>query len=56
LEEYAMENFYRTHHANHYEKTCPDFINSFSTMLLLPEPPNKDKKAEKQEDDDDDEE
>ena len=35
LENYAMDNFCRTHHANHFEKTCLEFINSFSAMLLL---------------------
>ena len=27
LKEYAMDYFCRTHHANHYEKTCLEFIN-----------------------------
>ena len=27
LEDYAMENFCQTHHANHFEKTSPKFIN-----------------------------
>jgi hypothetical protein len=27
LEDYAMDNFYQTHHANHFEKTCFEFIN-----------------------------
>jgi hypothetical protein len=56
LEEYAMENLCHTHHANHFEKTCPQFKYSFSTMLLLSEPPNKAKKDEKEEDDEEEEE
>lgn len=43
LEDYDMDNFCRTHHANDFEKTCLEFINSFLTMLLLSEPPKKDK-------------
>jgi hypothetical protein len=53
LEDYAMENYCRTHHANHSEITCPKFINSFTTMLLPPKPPKKESKNEKEEDDDD---
>ena len=34
LEDYVMVNFCRTHYANHSEKTCPDFINSFKAMIL----------------------
>lgn len=56
LEEYAMDNFYHKHHANHSEKTCPEFITSFSTVLLPPELPKKDKKDENEEDDDEEEE
>ena len=56
LEEYAMDNFFHTHHANHSDKTCPLFINSLLEMLLPPKPPKKDKKDEKEEDDNDDEE
>ena len=36
IEDYAMDNFCRTHHANHYERTCPEFINSFTAMLTPP--------------------
>ena len=39
LEDYAMENYYRAHHVNHSERTCPKFINSFTAMLTPPEPP-----------------
>ena len=47
IENYAMDNFCRTHHANHYERTCPEFINSFTAMLTPPEPPRKDNTSEK---------
>lgn len=38
LEDYAMDNFCRTHYANHSEKTCPYFINLFKSMILPWEP------------------
>jgi hypothetical protein len=34
LEDYVMDNFCCTHYANHLEKTCPEFINSFKEMIL----------------------
>lgn len=34
LEDYSMENFCHTHHANHSKKTFPKFINSFIAMML----------------------
>ena len=34
------------------KKTCPDFINRFTAILLPPEPPKKESKNEKEEDDD----
>ena len=34
LEDYAMDNFCRTHYANNSKKTCPKFINPFKAMLL----------------------
>ena len=49
IEDYAMGNFYRNHHANHFERTFPKFINSFTTMLNLLEPPKKDKRSDKEE-------
>ena len=49
VEDYAMDNFCCTHHMNHSERTCPKFINSFTTMLTPPEPPKKDKRGEKEE-------
>ena len=51
-----MDNFYRTHHANHSERTCPKFINSFTAMLTLPEPPKKSKEGDKEEEDEEQEE
>ena len=52
LEYYAMENYFHTHHVNHLERICPEFINSFTAMLLPPEPPKKESKNEKEKDDD----
>lgn len=52
LEDYAMENYCHTHHANHSKRTCLKFINSFTIMLLSPEPHKKENKNEKEEDDD----
>ena len=52
LEDDAMENYCHMHHANHSERTCPKFINSFTAMLLPLKPPKKDNKNEKEEDDD----
>ena len=49
LEDYAMEN-YCTHHANHSERTCPEFINYFIEMMTPPEPPKKENKNDKKED------
>ena len=49
LDNYAMDNLCHTHHANHSEKTCSEFINSFSKMFLPPKPPKKDKKNEEEE-------
>lgn len=56
IEDYAMDNFCRTHHANHSEKTCPEFINSFTSMLTPPEPPKKSKKCDREEEDEEQEE
>ena len=53
LEDYAMENYCHTHHVNHSERTCPEFKNSFTAMLLPPEPPKNENKNEKEEDDKD---
>jgi len=56
IEDYAMDNFYRTHHANHSERTCLEFINSFTAMLTPLEPPKKSKKSDKEEEDEEQEE
>ena len=44
-----MDNLCRTHHANNFERTCTEFINSFTAMLTPPELPRKDKRSEKEE-------
>ena len=51
LEDYAIGNYCRTHHANHLERTCPKFINYFIAMILPPKPPKKENKNDKEEDD-----
>ena len=56
IKDYAMDNLCRTHHANHSERTCPEFIKYFISMLNLSEPPKKDKRSEKEEEDEDQEE
>ena len=43
-----MENFCHTYHANNSERTCLEFINSFTVMLILKEPPKKGKKDEEE--------
>lgn len=53
IENYAMENYYHTHHANHSKRTCPEFINSFTTMLTPPKPPKREKMNEMEEDEED---
>jgi hypothetical protein len=56
IEDYAMENYYHTHHANHFERTCPEFINSYTALLTPPEPPRREKRNEKEEEEEDQEE
>ena len=56
IEDYAMDNFCRTHHANHFERTCHEFINSFTAMLTPSNSPQKEKRGEKEEEDEDQEE
>ena len=56
IEDYAMDNFCHTYHVNHSERTCPEFINSFTAMLTPPELPKKDKRSDKEEEDEDQEE
>ena len=41
LEDYALDNFCRTHCGLHSEKTCPKFLNSFYALLLPPGTPEK---------------
>ena len=48
IEDYAMKNYCHTHHANHSERTCPDFINSF-TAFLTPSEPLRERRNEKEE-------
>ena len=56
IEDYAMDNLCRTHHANHSERTCPKFINYFTAMLTLSEPSKKSKKGDNEEEDEEQEE
>jgi hypothetical protein len=56
IEDYAMENYCCTHHVNHSERTCFEFINSFTAMLIPPEPPRKDKRSDKEEEEENQEE
>ena len=51
-----MDNFCRTHHANHSKRTFLEFINSFTTMLLPQDPPKKEKKDEEEGENDDEQE
>ena len=53
IEDYGMENCCRTHHANHSERTFPEFINYFTAMLSPLEPPKRENKNEKEEDEED---
>lgn len=49
IEYYAMDNYCHTGLANHSKRTCPKFINSFTTLLTPLEPPRRDKRNEKEE-------
>ena len=49
IEDYAMENYCRTHHANHSKRTCPKFINYLIALLTPPEPPRRENRNEKEE-------
>lgn len=51
LEDHAMENYFHTHHVNHSNSTCLEFINFSTAMLTPPDPPKKENKNEKEEDD-----
>jgi hypothetical protein len=51
LEDYATKKYFHMHHENYSKRTCPEFINSFTAMLLPPYPPKKKSKNYKEEDD-----
>ena len=55
LEDYALDIFCRTHCAHHYEKTCPEFLNSFYALLLPPRTPEKENKYVEEENYEDEE-
>ena len=44
-----MENYCHTHHANHSERTCHEFINYFTAFLTPRETPKREKMNEKEE-------
>ena len=48
IKNYAMENYCHTHHANHFERTYPEFINYFTTILTPPEPPKREERNEEE--------
>ena len=56
IEDYSLDYICHTHHANHSERTCLEFINSFNAMLTPPELPKKNKKSDKEEEDEEQEE
>lgn len=56
IEDYAMDNYCHTHHANHFERTFPEFINSFIALLTPPEPPKREKRNKEEHEEDQDEE
>ena len=45
-----MDHYFCTHHANHYERICPKFINYFTSVLTPPEPPKREKRSNKDDD------
>ena len=53
IEYYAMDNYCHTHHANSFERTLPELINSFTALLTPPEPPKREKRNEKEEEEED---
>ena len=55
LEDYALDNFCRTHCAHHSEKACPKFLNSFYAFLLPPGTPEKENKDVEEENYEDEE-
>ena len=56
IEYYAMDYFCCAHNVNHFERTCLEFINSFTTMLTSLESPKKKKRGDKEDEDEDQEE
>ena len=44
MEDYALDNFCRTHYAYHSEKNCLEFLKSFYAILLPSENPEKENK------------
>ena len=53
VEDYAMDNYCRTHHANHSKRTFPEYINYFTALITPPEPPIREKRNEKEEEEED---
>jgi hypothetical protein len=49
LEDYAIDNFFRAHYANHSKKTCPEFMNLLKEMILPWELQEEDEEEEKEE-------
>ena len=49
IKDYAMYNYYHTHHANLSERTFHEFINPFTAFLTPPKPPKKERRNEKEE-------
>ena len=56
LEDHGMDNFCRTHCAYHWDKTCPEFINSFNALLLPSENLGKENKIVEEDNYEDEEE
>jgi hypothetical protein len=55
LEEYALDNFCCTRGTYHFEKTCPEFLNSFYALLLPPGTPEKENNGVEEENYEDEE-
>ena len=47
IEDYAMDNYCHTHHANHSKIAFPKFINFFTTLITPPDPPKREKRNER---------
>ena len=52
MEDFAMDNFYRAHYANHSEKNCPEFMNLFKAMILPWECEKEEEEEEEEEEED----